>query len=99
MIYGFSVGFIAVAMPRLMEETVPNYLIGFFGSLYCLSFAIATLVAYLMAYFLPPESDPEALVQSKVTQFIFALPIFFYILQLLLQFTYFKRDSVKFLVL
>ena len=24
LIYGFSVGIIAIAMPRLMEETVPN---------------------------------------------------------------------------
>lgn len=53
-IYGFSNGFIAISMPRTMEETIPNKYIGMFGGLYCLSFALATMIAYFMAYFLPP---------------------------------------------
>ena len=51
--YGFSVGMISVAMPRLMEETVPSKFVGFYGGLYCLSFAIATLIAFALAVFLP----------------------------------------------
>ena len=53
--YGFSVGIIAIAMPRLMEETVPSNLNGAYGGLYCLSFAFATLLAYALAVFLPPD--------------------------------------------
>jgi len=48
-------------MPRIMEETMPGSWVGFFGGLYCLSFAVATLIAFLMAAFLPSDSDPEAL--------------------------------------
>ena len=99
LIYGFSVGIIAIAMPRLMEETVPGNLVGFFGGLYCLSFATATLLAYALAVFLPKDSDTEALKETHMTQVIFGLPIVFYIIQLILQFTYFRCDSVKFLLI
>ena len=98
LIYGFSVGIIAIAMPRLMEETVPNKLVGFYGGLYCLSFATATLLAYALAVFLPPDSDTEALKDTQMTKVIFGLPIIFYVIQLALQLTYFKADSVKFLL-
>ena len=99
-IYGLSVGMIAIAMPRLMEETVPNRLVGLFGSLYCLTFAVATLIAYALAVFLPPdEGHDEELIETHVTQVVFGLPIVFYLIQLLMQVTYFNQDSVKFLLL
>lgn len=53
-------------MPRIMEETIPGNWVGFFGGLYCLSFAAATLIAFGMAVFLPPDSDPQALADSYV---------------------------------
>ena len=72
-------------MPRLMEETVPNRLVGFFGSLYCLSFAVATLIAYGLAVFLPPdEGHVQELIDTNVTQVFFGLPIVFYLIQLAL---------------
>jgi MFS family permease len=67
LIYGFSCGLLAITMPRVMEETVPGELVGMFGGCYCLSFAFATLVAYAMAVFLPPENDTAALATSPVT--------------------------------
>ena len=86
-------------MPRLMEETVPGNLCGVYGGLYCLSFATATLIAYAFAVFLPPDKDTDALKESHIPQVIFGLPIVFYVIQLALQFTYFRRDSVKFMLL
>lgn len=67
LIYGFSCGMLAISMPRAMEETIPGEYIGIMGGCYCLSFAFATLVAYAMAAFLPPQSDTEALATSPVT--------------------------------
>ena len=66
MIYGFACGLAAISMPRIMEETIPGNWVGFFGGLYCLSFAAATLIAFGMAIFLPPDSDPQALADSYV---------------------------------
>lgn len=81
LIYGYSVGIIAIAMPRLMEETVPGNLTGAFGGLYCLSFATATLLAYALAVFLPPDENHEKeLRETHMTQVIFGLPIVFYII-------------------
>ena len=99
LLYGFSVGIIAIAMPRIMEETVPLNLVGFYAGLYCLSFAAATLFAYMFAIFLPPDDDTSALKTTHVTNIIFGLPILFYLLQLLIQYTYFTRDTPKFLLL
>lgn len=80
LIYGFSVGIIAIAMPRLMEETVPGYLTGFFGGLYCLSFATATLMAYACAVFLPKDTETELLAESNIPNYIMGLPIVFYVI-------------------
>mmetsp|Transcript_15113 Transcript_15113/g.19110 ORF Transcript_15113/g.19110 Transcript_15113/m.19110 type:complete len:193 (-) Transcript_15113:971-1549(-) len=80
LIYGLSVGIIAIAMPRLMEETVPSNLTGAYGGLYCLSFAFATLLAYALAVFLPKDDDLDGLKKTHVTQVIFGLPIVFYVL-------------------
>ena len=80
LIYGFSVGLIAIGMPRVMEETVPGAMVGFYGGLYCLSFAAATLLAYLMAVFMPKDTDTEALKQTHMVQVVFGLPIVFYII-------------------
>jgi len=65
--YGFSVGIIAIGMPRLMEETVPANLVGAYAGLYCLSFATATLLAYALAVFLPKDTDTEGLIETSVT--------------------------------
>ena len=68
LLYGFSVGIIAIAMPRLMEETVPLNLTGAYGGLYCLSFAFATLLAYALAVFLPPDKDhDQELIDTHIT--------------------------------
>ena len=74
-------------------------MVGFYGGLYCLSFATATLLAYALAVFLPPDDELDALADTHVTQVVFGLPIVFYVIQLILHFTYFDRDSVKFLLL
>ena len=54
-LYGFSCGLIAVAMPRMMEEVLPPYLVSFYGGLYSFSFSIATIIAYLLALGLPQD--------------------------------------------
>jgi cyanate permease len=42
LLYGVSVGLIAVSLPRYMDEVLPSNIVGTFGALYCFSFAIAT---------------------------------------------------------
>ena len=59
LLYGFSTGLIAVAMPRYMDEVLPPKSIGIYGGLYCFSFAIATIIAYLLALGLPPDKTKD----------------------------------------
>ena len=55
--YGLSVGILAIATPRLMEESIPPHLVGFFSACYCLSFAVAAVLANAVAGILPPDTD------------------------------------------
>ena len=79
LLYGFSTGLIAVAWPRYMDEVLPSHLMGLYGGMYCFSFAIATIIAYLLALGLPSDTDKEALKQTEFWRIIFGLPIVFYI--------------------
>lgn len=97
-IYGFGVGLIAISMPRSMEETVPEHTVGTFGGLYCLSFATAVLTAYLMALILPPDSDTQALIETKKTLWFFGLPILVFVIMLTILLTYLTREPIKFLL-
>lgn len=98
LIYGFSVGLIAIAMPRSMEETVPEHLVGVFGGLYCLSFATAVLTAYSLAAILPPDTDTQALVETKKTLWFFGMPLIVYTIMLIIQVFYLKNEPIKFLL-
>jgi MFS family permease len=57
LLYGLSVGILAIATPRLMEETVPPPLVGLFGAAYCFSMAGAVMIADVLASILPSEKD------------------------------------------
>ena len=54
-LYGVANGMLACAIPRYMDEILPPHLIGFFGGLYTFSFAVATIIAYVLALGLPPD--------------------------------------------
>lgn len=84
-LYGISIGLIAVALPRYMDEMLPSNILSVYGGLYCFSFALATIIAYLLALALPPDKlddgskNTEELKTNQFWKVIFALPIAFYI--------------------
>jgi hypothetical protein len=79
-LYGISVGLLAVCTARLMEETLPLNVISGMGALYCVSFPFATFLADLMASILPPDTDTAALKETNNTMYIFGLPLVFYVI-------------------
>ena len=58
-LYGISIGLIAVALPRYMDEMLPPNILSIYGALYCFSFALATIIAYLLALGLPADKLPD----------------------------------------
>ena len=85
LLYGLATGLIAVAMPRYMDEVLPPSLIGLYGGLYCFSFAIATIIAYLLALGLPSDKidgkdNTQALIDDQFWRVIFGLPIVFFVI-------------------
>lgn len=104
-LYGISTGLIAVAMPRYMDEVLPPSLISLYGGLYCFSFAIATIIAYMLALGLPDDKHPDGtdnidgLTDDKFWRIIFGLPILLYVVQLILMYTACRYESPKFLLL
>lgn len=59
LLYGFATGLIAVAMPRYMDEVLPSKLISLYGGMWCFSFAIATIIAYLLALGMPEDKNDD----------------------------------------
>ena len=98
MIYGLGVGLISIAMPRSMEETVPEHTVGTYGGLYCLSFATAVLTAYLLALILPPDTDTQALIETQKTLWFFGMPLIIFTIMFILQQTIITREPIKFLL-
>ena len=80
LLYGLATGILAIATPRLMEETVPPKYFGTYAGLYCLSFAIATITADLLASLLPPDDDTAALKETNMTLIMLGLPILLYLI-------------------
>jgi MFS family permease len=78
LLYGLATGILAIATPRLMEETVPPKYIGSFAGLYCLSFAFATITADLLASLLPHDDDTAALAVTNRTLIMLGMPLLFY---------------------
>lgn len=105
LLYGLATGLIAVAMPRYMDEVLPSSLISLYGGMYCFSFAIATIIAYLLALGMPPDktddgsANTEELIASNFWLVIFGLPIVFFLIQDVMTFTVCKYESPKYLIL
>lgn len=78
---------------------MPGHLVGQYAGLYCFSFALATMIAYGLAAFLPPDDDTAALETTGAWRITFGMPIVFFILELGLFFTYFPTESPKFWLL
>jgi hypothetical protein len=40
---------LAIAIPKMMNELIPNHLLGIYAGLYCMSFALANLITDILA--------------------------------------------------
>jgi MFS family permease len=74
LLFGFCGGIFGVALPRMIEETVPQNLLGPFGIVTNLSVNTGGLVAILMGAGLPDSADTAAMKSTQFWRIIFGLP-------------------------
>ena len=98
-LYGFATGLIAVSWPRYMEECLPASHISFFGALYCFSFALATIIGFILALGLPEDTDIDGQEKDHFWRVIFGLPIVMFSCQLLFMHTMVKYEPPKYLLI
>jgi MFS family permease len=78
LLFGFCGGIFGVALPRMIEETIPQNLLGPFGVVTNLSVNTGSLVAILVGAILPdPSTDPTAAASTNLWRVVFGLPLVF----------------------
>lgn len=95
-LFGICGGIFGVALPRMIEETVPAQLLGQFGIITNLSVNTGSLIAILMGIGLP-DSDAEK-AETNFWRVIFGLPWVFQALTIPALLFILKEDSIKFLL-
>ena len=95
-IFGFSVGVLNVAGPKMLDETVPVELLGAFGiatNVYiCFGIGLATLIGVG----LPEDGDIEGYKQDTFWRVVYGFPIIFCTLQEIIFLFFLKEDSILF---
>ena len=96
LIYGFAAGIQTVVTGRFIEEYVNVRYYSICMGTYCFSQNLGTTVAFFSAVALPPDSDEDALIESKVWFFIFGLPLVWYAIMLVLLLTIVRYEPPKY---
>ena len=95
-IFGFSVGVLNVAGPKMLDETVPVDLLGAFGiatNVYiCFGIGLATLIGVG----LPKDGDIEGYIQDDFWRVVYGFPLLFCLLQNIAFLFFLQEDSILF---
>ena len=96
LIYGFAAGLQSVISPRFIEEYVPLELCGTCITIFSFAQNLGLLVALLIAYILPDDSNVEAMKTNESWRLIFGLPLVMYALIVGFLMLWIKYDSPKY---
>ena len=98
LLFGIGAGVTLAVAPRMLEETIPGKLMGYFGASTNLSINTGITFASFVAYSLPPLDDVEALSTTGNWRLVLALPLPFIAASLLMLFTRHNSESLVQLV-
>lgn len=96
--YGFGCGILAVFIPKMIEETVPTYLLAPYGVTVNLGIAAGSLIPVILSPGLPQDHDIETLKKDKFYKLILLFPLFFQISQLSFFALVYRLEPVKYLI-
>ena len=93
-LFGFTSGVINIAAPKMLDETVPTYMLKVFGLATNAYICLGITLAMVIGFGFPNENDLEAMKVDEFWRVVFGLPIIFCILQLFTLFSILKNDSI-----
>lgn len=74
LVFGFFAGIYQVAVPRMIEETVPLHLLPIFGTVTNLAVNGGKMLSIVIGGGIPSSSDKEASKHTNYWRFVFAVP-------------------------
>ena len=95
-IWGFACGIQTVVTPRYIEEYIPVQVYTTCFGVYYFSQNAGNLCALFSGLLLPPDDQPQELVDSDMWFWIFAFPLLWYGTMLALMLTVVVHDSPKY---
>jgi MFS family permease len=98
LVFGICGGIFGVALPRMIEETVPHQLLGPFGVITNLSVNTGGLIAIMMGLGLPDDPKDPVMKTTNFWRVIFGLPWVFQAFTIPALLFIVKEDSIKFLL-
>eukprot|EP00347_Sterkiella_histriomuscorum_P013922 403362843 len=98
LLYGFCGGIFQVALPRIIDETVPFQYQSTFGVVSPLVFNGGQMLGIVMGAGLPSSDDINAEQKTQFWRIIYGLPWIFQFITLVSYLVYFKYESIKYLI-
>ncbi|CDW72682.1 sugar transporter family protein [Stylonychia lemnae] len=98
LVLGFCGGLFSVALSRMIDETIPQNLLGTFGVVTNLSMNAGNMFSILMGAGLPDQEDTKASEDSNFWRIIFGFPWVFQIIQVSAFLFIVRYESIKFLI-
>lgn len=79
LLFGVSVGLLSAIAPKMLEETIPNYLFDKLGAIFTTTQGIGVLIAVFSAEILPDDEDTNGLTETELWRVMYGyIPIFLY---------------------
>jgi MFS family permease len=76
-LFGFTSGVINIAAPKMLDETVPTYMLKSFGLATNAYICLGITLAMIIGFGFPREGDTQAMKNDEFWRVVFGFPIIF----------------------
>lgn len=97
-LFGVGCGILAVFIPKMIEETVPSYLLPPYGSSSNIGIATGALIPMILSAGLPGPTDMVSLKKDKFYKLVLLFPLLFQVIQLSFFALIYRLEPLKYLV-
>ena len=97
-IYGYVSGVSGVATTSYIADYAPTHLYGTMSPMWNMSLAFGIMIAMCSAVVLPPDTHTEELKATENWRYIYAFPIFVYLMAIIVLLLVIKNDGPRFYI-